>query len=113
MLLRFCKQAFTYFVFRLEALIISYQHIRSCRAIQRQNGLIATISARCLLHYIVTKKAFEKVFETLSDTKNVITRSNDHFEWPSSAGIMMFDYDPDGEPLSQTAVLDLLYQASF
>jgi hypothetical protein len=53
MLLRFCKQAFTYFVFRLEALIISYRHIRSCRDIQRHNGLVATIShtVPIALHY--------------------------------------------------------------
>ena len=44
MFLRCCKQAFTYFVFRLVALIISYQHIRSCRAIQHHNGLVETIS---------------------------------------------------------------------
>jgi len=56
---------------------------------------------------VVTKKAFS----TLSDTKDVITRSNDHFEWPSTAGIMMFDYDPDDTVLDQEAVLNVLYTA--
>jgi hypothetical protein len=46
MFLRCCKQAFTYYVFRLVALIISYRHIRFCSDIQRHNGLIATI-----IHY--------------------------------------------------------------
>jgi hypothetical protein len=44
MFLRCCKQVFTYFVFRLVALIISYRHIGSCRAIERHNGLVETIS---------------------------------------------------------------------
>ena len=39
-----CKQAFTYFMFRLAALVISYRHIRSCRDIQSHNGLVGTIS---------------------------------------------------------------------
>jgi len=56
---------------------------------------------------VVTKKAFS----ALSDTKDVITRSNDHFEWPSTAGIMMFDYDPDDTVLDQEAVLNVLYTA--
>ena len=54
---------------------------------------------------VVTKKAFG----ALEDTEGVITRSNDHFEWPAGPGIMMFDYDPDGEALGQEAVLQLLY----
>ena len=64
--LRCCKQAFTYFVFRLVALIISYRNIRSCRDIQRHNGLIATIShtvsitlncnqLECLLNWVRIK----------------------------------------------------------
>lgn len=56
---------------------------------------------------VVTKKAFE----SLGDTEGVITRSNDHFDWPAGPGIMMFDYDPDGEALSKNDVLDLLYKA--
>jgi hypothetical protein len=55
---------------------------------------------------IVTKKKFDE----LPETSGVITRSNGHFEWPSGAGIMMFDYDPDGEPLDQGDVLALLYE---
>jgi len=66
MFLRYCKQAFTYFVFRLVALIISYQHIRSCRAIQRHNVLVGTISytvpielhcnqLECLLNWVRIK----------------------------------------------------------
>lgn len=54
---------------------------------------------------VVTKKAFE----TLGDTEGVITRSNEHFDWPAGPGIMMFDYDPDGEALSKDEVLDMLY----
>jgi hypothetical protein len=52
MFLRCCKQAFTYFVFCLVALIISDRHIRSCHAIQRHNGLVETIShtVRIALH---------------------------------------------------------------
>ena len=53
---------------------------------------------------VVTKKAFE----TLGDTEGVITRSNEHFDWPAGPGIMMFDYDPDGEALSKDEVLDML-----
>lgn len=55
---------------------------------------------------VVTKKAFEK----LDDTDDTITRSNDHFEWPAGPGVMMFDYDPDGEALDKDAVLQLLYE---
>jgi hypothetical protein len=54
---------------------------------------------------VVTKK----VFESLDDTEGTITRSNDHFDWPEGPGIMMFDYDPDGEALGKEAVLQLLY----
>jgi hypothetical protein len=56
---------------------------------------------------VVTKKAFE----SLDNTNGVITRSNQHFDWPDGAGIMMFDYDPDGEALTKDAVLQLLYDA--
>jgi hypothetical protein len=38
------QTAFTYFVFRLVALIIGYRNIRSCRDIQRHNGLVENIS---------------------------------------------------------------------
>jgi hypothetical protein len=55
---------------------------------------------------VVTKKRFEK----LGDTQGIITRSNQHFNWPQGAGVMMFDYDPDDEALDKNAVLELLYE---
>ena len=54
---------------------------------------------------IVTKNEFDKG----SNEPNLITRSKQHFEWPVSAGIMMFDYDPDDEALEKDVVLKLLY----
>lgn len=54
---------------------------------------------------VVTKKRYEE----LIDNQGYITRSNDHFSWPKTAGIMMFDYDPDGEALSRDSVLNILY----
>ena len=76
MFLRCCKQAFTYFVFRLVALIISYRNIRSCRAIQRHNGVIETIShtvpialhynqLECLLNWVRINHNFQFVYLTL------------------------------------------------
>jgi hypothetical protein len=56
---------------------------------------------------IVTKKTLE----SLPHATNVIARSNDHFEWPASSGVMMLDYDPEGEALDREAVLELLYEA--
>ena len=56
---------------------------------------------------IVTKKTLE----SLDGSPGVIARSNDHFEWPASPGVMMLDYDPDGEALDRETVLELLYNA--
>ena len=56
---------------------------------------------------IVTKKTLE----SLPHATNVIARSNDHFEWAASPGIMMFDYDPEGEAFDRDAILELLYEA--
>ena len=66
MFFRCCKQAFTYLVFRLAMLIVSYRHIRSCSAIQSHNGLVGTIShtvsitlncnqLECLLNWVRIK----------------------------------------------------------
>jgi hypothetical protein len=78
------------------------------QGLEHSQALVYGVPIDALLQpKVVTKK----VFESLSDTKNVITRSNDHFEWPSSAGIMMFDYDPEDEALDKEAVLQLLYKA--
>ena len=54
---------------------------------------------------IVTKSEFDK----RSNEPNLITRSKQHFEWPVSAGILMFDYDPDDADLEQDVVLKVLY----
>ena len=54
---------------------------------------------------IVTKNKFDEG----SNKPNLITRSEQHFEWPASAGIMMFDYDPDDVVLEKDVVLNLLY----
>ncbi|NRP46573.1 hypothetical protein XMD543_000598 [Marinobacterium sp. xm-d-543] len=56
---------------------------------------------------VVTKKDLE----SLDGSPGVIARSNDHFEWPAAPGIMMLDYDPEGEALDRETVLELLYNA--
>ena len=56
---------------------------------------------------VVTKKDLESI----DGSPGVIARSNDHFEWPAAPGIMMLDYDPEGEALDREAVLELLYSA--
>ena len=56
---------------------------------------------------VVTKRDLE----SLDGSPGIIARSNDHFEWPASPGVMMLDYDPDGEALDREAVLELLYNA--
>ncbi|WP_112875420.1 hypothetical protein [Paracoccus endophyticus] len=44
---------------------------------------------------------------------DVIARTNDHFDWPSGAGIMMLDHDPDEdqEPLDRDALVAALRTA--
>jgi len=55
---------------------------------------------------LVTKNRYE----ALSDKKGILTRTNDHFDWPNGSGIMMFDYDPEeDEALSKEDLLSLLY----
>lgn len=56
---------------------------------------------------VITKKRYS---ELGGNTQGFITRTNEHFSWYSGAGIMMFDYDPDGEALDKEAVLQLLYE---
>ncbi len=56
---------------------------------------------------VITKKRYS---ELGGNTQGFITRTNEHFSWHSGAGIMMFDYDPDGEALDKEAVLQLLYE---
>jgi hypothetical protein len=55
---------------------------------------------------VVTKD----VYESLKEKQGVITRSKDHFAWPTGKGIMMFDYDPDEAALCMEEVLDVLYK---
>ena len=57
---------------------------------------------------IVTKKKYSYGRNGRNEP-SLITRSEQHFQWPTSAGIMMFDYDPDDEVLEKDAVLELLY----
>lgn len=56
---------------------------------------------------VITKKRYS---ELGGKTQGLITRTKEHFSWSSGAGIMMFDYDPDGEALDKEAVLQLLYE---
>ena len=91
MFLRCCKQAFTYFVFRLVALIISYPNIRSCRTIQRHNGLTATIShtlfialhcnqLECLLNWVRIKHPLKSC---LNSVKGPIQKGLEDKVWRS------------------------------
>ena len=78
MFLRCCKQAFTYFVFRLVELIVSYLHIRFGSDIQSHNRLVTTISHKlpialhcnqleCLLNWVRIRLLFlETIFCVLS-----------------------------------------------
>ena len=56
---------------------------------------------------VVTKDRYEQLG---ANTQGFIPRTKEHFSWSSGAGIMMFDYDPDGEALDKKAVLQLLYE---
>mgnify|MGYP000069541965 CR=1 FL=1 len=57
---------------------------------------------------IVTRKAYGKLTE--HQRVGVVTRSNDHFEWGTGAGVMQIDVDPlpDGTVLPPAEFLKLL-----
>lgn len=80
--------------------------------------LLTTLGSNQALVYgvpndgITTAKVVTKArYSALGSNNNgFITRTNEHFGWHSGAGIMMFDYDPDGEALDKEAVLQQLYE---
>lgn len=56
---------------------------------------------------VVTKRRYDQLG---TNTQGYITRTNDHFDWSTGGGVMMFDYDPNGEALDKEAVLNILYE---
>lgn len=95
-----------------------YAELVNTQTLQEFSALLQGLEANQALVYGVptgalarAKVVTKNTFETLVDKEAVITRSNDHFEWPMGPGIMMFDYDPDGNALDKKAVLQLLYDA--
>lgn len=57
---------------------------------------------------VCTKSAYTELSQ--DEKAQHVTRSNDHFNWGSNAGVLMLDYDPatGAEPLTQAQFLDCI-----
>lgn len=57
---------------------------------------------------VCTKSAYDEMPQ--DEKAQHVTRSNDHFNWGSNAGVLMLDYDPatGAEPLTQAQFLDCI-----
>jgi len=91
--------------------------VKSVSSIREFADLLLTLEQNQALTYGVPKKGLTKAeivtkkdFDQAPQASNVITRTEHWFEWPSGAGIMMLDYDPDDHVFEKEAVLEILYE---